>query len=123
MMERLNGWNVVALWGSFNAFFFLLLVGFILGGFGQSVFILEAYGSSTGLIFAFAAMVWLGRRRQPGAPAWRQAAGAGSIPLFAITAFMIWLGLAYGIWIAILAAFPFLWAVMLEYSIHERQRN
>jgi hypothetical protein len=123
MMERLNGWNVVALWGCFNAFFVLLLVGFIAGGFGRSVFILEIYCSSAGLVFAFAAMTWLGRRRQPGARAWRQAAGTGSIPLFAITAFMIWLGLTYGIWISIIAAFPFLFAVLLEYSIHQRRRS
>jgi hypothetical protein len=119
-MERFNGWNVVALWGAFNAFFVLLLIGFIVGGFGRSVFDLEASASMVGLIFAFAAMVWLGRRRQPSARAWRQAAGAGSIPLFALTALMVWLGLAYGIWISILAAFPFVWAVILEYSIHQR---
>jgi hypothetical protein len=123
MMERLNGWNVVALWGAFNAFFVLLLIGFIAGGFGRSVFDLEASASMVGLIFAFAAMVWLGRRRQPRARAWRQAAGAGSIPLFALTALMVWLGLAYGIWIAIIAAFPFLWALILEYSIHQRLRR
>jgi hypothetical protein len=117
-MERLTDWGVVALWGSFNAFFVLLLIGFIAGGFGHSVFVLEAYGSATGLVFAFALTVWLARRRsRRGLPL---AAGAGSIPLFALTAFMVWLGLAYGMWIAILAAFPLLWAVLLEYSIHQR---
>jgi hypothetical protein len=117
-MERLGSWGVVALWGAFNAFFVLLLVGFVLGGFGQSVFILEAYGSATGLVFVFALAVWLGRRRAR--HGLRVPAGTGSIPLFALSALMIWLGLVYGIWIAILAAFPFLWAVMLEYSIHRR---
>lgn len=117
-MERLTGWSVVALWGAFNAFFVLLLVGFVAGGFGRSVFVLETYGSATGLVFAFALAVWLGRRRsRRGLPL---PAGAGSIPLFALSALMICLGLAYGIWIAILAAFPFFWAVLLEYSIHRR---
>lgn len=120
-MERLTDWGVVALWGAFNALFVLLLVGFIAGGFGHSVFVLEAYGSATGLVFAFALTVWLARRRsRRGLPL---AAGAGSIPLFALTAFMLWLGLAYGMWIAILAAFPLLWAVLLEYSIHQRRRK
>jgi hypothetical protein len=122
-MDRLSSWGVVALWGAFNAFFVLLFVGFILGGFGSSVFALETYCASTALVFAFAFAIWLGRRRRPGARAWRQAAGTGSVPLFAITALMIWLGLAYGIWIAILAAFPFLWAVFIEYSIHQRRRG
>ena len=120
-MERLTDWGVVALWGGFNAFFVLLLIGFIAGGFGHSVFVLEAYGSATGLVFAFALTVWLARRRsRRGLPL---PAGAGSIPLFALTALMVWLGLAYGIWLAILAAFPFLWAVILEYSIHQRFRQ
>ena len=92
MMERLNGWNVVALWGAFNAFFVLLFVGFILGGFGSSVFALETYCAATALVFAF-------------------------------TALTVWLGLAFGIWIAVLAAFPFLWAVLIEYSIHQRRRG
>jgi hypothetical protein len=117
-MERLTDWGVVALWGAFNAFFVLLLVGFVAGGFGHSVFVLETYGSATGLVFAFALAVWLARRRsRRGLPL---AAGAGSIPLFALTALMIWLGLAFGLWIAVLSAFPFLWAVLLEYSIHQR---
>jgi len=117
-MERLTAWRVVALWGVFNTFFVLLLVGFVLGGFGRSVFILETYGSAAGLVFLFALAVWLaGRRSRRGLPV---AAGAGSIPLFALTALMIWLGLAFGIWIAIMAAFPFLWAVLLEYSVRQR---
>jgi hypothetical protein len=120
-MERLTGWGVVALWGCFNAFFVLLLIGFIAGGFGHSVFVLEAYASATGLVFAFALTVWLARRRsRRGLPL---AAGAGSIPLFALTAMMVWLGLAFGIWIAMLAAFPFLWALILEYSIHQRAQG
>jgi hypothetical protein len=124
--DLLSGTGVriaVALWGAFKAFFVLLLIGFITGGFGRSVFDLEASASMAGLIFAFAATVWLGRRRQPRARAWRQAAGAGSIPLFALTALMVWLGLGYGIWIAIIAAFPFLWALILEYTIHQRLRR
>jgi hypothetical protein len=117
-MERLSAWGVVALWGAFNAFFVLLLVGFIAGGFGDSVFVLETYASATGLVFAFALTVWLARRRsQRGLPV---AAGAGSIPLFALTALMVWLGLAYGIWIAMLGAFPFACALLLEYSAHRR---
>lgn len=117
-MERLTAWRVVALWGGFNTLLVLLLLGFVLGGFGRSVFILEIYGSAAGLVFLFALAVWLGgRRSRHGLPV---AAGTGSIPLFALTAMMIWLGLAFGIWISILAAFPFLWAVLLEYSVHQR---
>ena len=85
------------------------------------MFVLETYGSATGLVFAFALTVWLARHRsRRGLPL---PAGAGSIPLFALTALMVWLGLAYGIWIAILGAFPFLWAVILEYSVHQRPQR
>ena len=120
-MDRLSSWGVVALWGAFNAFFVLLLIGFIAGGYGRSVFDLEAYASATGLVFAFALAVWLGRRRsRRGVPL---PAGAGSIPLFALAALMVWLGLAFGFWIAIFGAFPFLCALILEYSIHQRPQQ
>ena len=121
MLERLTGWGVVALWGVLNLIFVALLAGFILGGIGTSAFVLETYGSSVGLVFLIALAVWLGRRRRPQQRGWRQPAGAASVVLFAIGAMLVWLGLAFGIWITILAAFPLLLALILEYSI--RQRN
>jgi hypothetical protein len=121
MLERLTGWGVVALWGSFNAVFVALLAGFILGGVGTSPFVVETYGSSAGLVFLIALAVWFGRRRRPQQRGWRQPAGAASVVLFAIGAMLIWLGLAFGIWITILAAFPLLFALILEYSIHRRR--
>jgi hypothetical protein len=121
MLERLTGWGAVALWGALNAVFVALLAGFILGGLGSSPFVVETYGSSVGLVFLLAVAVWFGRRRRPQQRGWRQPAGTASAVLFAIAAMLAWLGLAFGIWITILAAFPLLLAVILEYSIHRRR--
>lgn len=121
MLDRLTGWGVVALWGALNAVLAAVLAGFIAAGIGSSPFVLETYGSSVGLVFLIAGAVWLGRRRyrhwQYG---WRQPAGAGSVVLFAIAALLAWLGLAFGIWITIIAAFPLLLALFLEYAIRRR---
>jgi hypothetical protein len=121
MLERLTGWGAVAIWGTFNAFLVGLLAGFILGGFGTSPFLLETYGSSAGLVFLIALAVWLGQRYRPWQRGWRQPAGAASVILFAIAAILAWLGLAFGIWITIIAAFPLLAALLLEYAIHRRK--
>lgn len=120
MLERLTGWGVVALWGVFNAILMFVLVGFVLGGIGDSPFDLETYGSSVGLVFVIAGAVWLGRRRRPWLTGWRQPAGTASVVLFAIAAFLLWLGLAFGIWISIIAAFPLVLAILLEYAIRRR---
>jgi hypothetical protein len=121
MLERLTGWGAVALWGALNAVFVALLAGFILGGIGSSPFVVETYGSSAGLVFLIALAVWLGRRRRAQQRGWRQPAGTASVALFAIGAMLAWLGLAFGIWITVLAAFPLLLALILEYSIHRRR--
>jgi hypothetical protein len=121
MLERLTGWGAVAIWGFFNAVMVALLAGFILGGFGSSPFVLETYGSSAGLVFVVALAVWLGRRYRPWQYGWRQPAGAASVILFVIAVMLAWLGLAFGIWITIIAAFPLLLAVLLEYAIHRRK--
>ena len=121
MLERMTGWGAVAIWGTFNALMVALLAGFILGGFGTSPFLLETYGSSAGLVFVIALAVWFGRRRfRPWLTGFRQPAGTASIILFAAAAALAWLGLAFGIWITILAAFPLLLALLLEYSIRRR---
>ncbi len=121
MLDRLTGWGVVALWGAFNAVLVAVLAGFIVAGYGDSPYDLETYGSSVGLVFLIAGAVWLGRRRYRHCQyGWRQPAGAGSVVLFAIAAMLAWLGLAFGIWIIIIAAFPLLLALLLEYAIRRR---
>jgi hypothetical protein len=62
-----------------------------------------------------AAGVWLGRRRTAGP---RISARPGAAALLAVGVTLIWLGLSYGVWIQLLAAFPLLAALMLEISAH-----
>ena len=37
--------------------------------------------------------------------------------LFAVGALLVWLGLAFGIWVTILAAFPLILALIVEWAI------
>lgn len=121
MLERLTGSAVVAIWGLFNAVMVAVLAGFVLGGFGSSPFVLATYGSSVGLVLVIALAVWFGRRRRPWLRGWPQPAGTGSVILFVIGVLLVWLGLAFGIWVTILAAFPLTLAVLVEWAIHRRK--
>ena len=40
--------------------------------------------------------------------------------LFVVGALLVWLGLAFGIWVTILAAFPLALAVIVEWAIRRR---
>jgi hypothetical protein len=104
---------VVAIWAVLNG----LLVA-MLAGFGESYFVLQLYGSAAAFVLVLAGLVWLGRRYRPWQRGWRQPAGTGSVALFAIGVMVLWLGLAFGMWVAILSAFPFVLALILEISVH-----
>lgn len=65
--------------------------------------------------------VWFGRRRRPWQRGWPQPAGTGSVILFVVAALLAWLGLAFGMWVTILAAFPLTLAALLEWAIRRRK--
>ena len=116
-MERLfSAPVVVAIWGLMNALMVALLLGFVSAGLGGSMVVVEVYGAATGLVFLLAVLVWLARRRH------RQAMQRGlrlprrpaSALLLALAFALLWLGLAFGMWLPILAFLPLSAAVMME---------
>lgn len=121
MLDRLGGWGVVALWGLFNAVLAAVLTGFVLGGYGDSPFDLEAYWSSVGLVLVVAAVIWLARRYRPWQRGWRQPAGTASVILFAVGVLLEWMGVAFGIWLIIIGAFPLALAIGLEVAYRRRR--
>ena len=116
-MERLfSAPVVVAIWGLMNALMVALLAGFISAGLGGSMVVVEVYGAATGLVFLLAVLVWLARRRR------RQAMQRGlrlpprpaSALMLALAFALLWLGLAFGMWLPILAFLPLSAAVIME---------
>lgn len=122
-MERwLSATAVVAVWGALNTLLAGLLAGFTAAGLdggpgpgGALGFAI--YAAASALVFVIALLTWLSRRRAVGqsVPA-RPAAAA----LLAAGVTLIWLGLAFGGWIALLAVVPLLPALMLEISTRRR---
>ncbi len=122
-MERwVSAAAVVAAWGALNALLAGLLAGFTAagldGGAGPGgVLGFAIYAAASALVFVIALLVWLGRRR---AASLRIPARPGAAACLAVGVALIWLGLAFGTWIALLAAFPLLAALMLEIAAHRR---
>lgn len=120
-MERwFTGAGVVALWGAFNTVLAGLLAGFtaagIDGGAGHGgVFAFVVYAAASALIFLIALLVMAGRQPFRGLREPRRPAAAAFL---ALGVALVWLGLAFGTWIAVIAAVPFLIALMLEISAH-----
>jgi hypothetical protein len=116
-MERLfSAPAVVALWGLMNALMVALLLGFVSAGLGGSMVVVEVYGAATGLVFVLAGLTWLARRRrrQPMERGLRLPPRPASAVLLALAFMLLWLGLAFGVWLPILAFLPFSGAVMME---------
>jgi uncharacterized iron-regulated membrane protein len=114
--------TVVAAWGALNTLLAGLLAGFTASGLDGSAgpggaLGLAIYAAASAFVFVIALLVWLGRRRKAGLPV---PARPGAAALLAVGVTLIWLGLAFGTWIALLAAFPLLAALMLEISAHRR---
>jgi hypothetical protein len=116
MEKMMSATVVVAIWAVLNG----LLVA-LLAAFRGSDFVLELYGSAAAFVLVLAGVVWLGRRHRPWQRGWRQPAGTGSVALFAVGVMLLWLGLAFGKWVAILSAFPFVLALVLEISARARR--
>jgi hypothetical protein len=118
-MERwMSGAGVVALWGAFNTVLAGLLAGFTAAGIDGSaghggVFAFIVYAAASALIFLIALVVLAGKRPFRGLTEHRRPAAA---VFLALGVAFGWLGLAFGVWIALLAAAPLLVALMLEIS-------
>jgi len=108
---------VVAFWGLLNTVALLVLAGFLAARFGGHMVELYIYIGSALLVFGLAALVWRVRRRQPqglarGLVVPRRPASA---LLLALAFMMLWLGLAFGVWLPILAVVPLLVAGLMEW--------
>lgn len=108
---------VVAFWGLLNTVALLVLAGFLAARFGGHMVELYIYIGSALLVFGLAALVWRVRRRQPqglarGLAVPRRPASA---LLLALAFMMLWLGLAFGVWLPILAVVPLLVAGLMEW--------
>jgi hypothetical protein len=108
---------VVAFWGLLNVVALVVLAGFLGGHFGGHMVELYIYIGSALLVFGLAALAWRARRRRPsglsrGLVVPRRPASA---LLLALAFMMVWLGLAFGMWLPILAVFPLVAAGLMEW--------
>jgi hypothetical protein len=111
----LRPWTAVAIWA--------VLLGLLVAmgtGFGNSTFVLEVSGSSAGFVLLLAGAVWLDRRLRPDRGYLRYPTRVGGVVLFAVAVTLAWLGLAFGAWLTMIAAVPFIAAVGLEAAAHHR---
>jgi hypothetical protein len=113
--------RVVLIWGLFNGVLVAVLAGFVLAGFGASLFIVEIYGASAVAVIVASGAVFLGRRRRPWLRGLRVPYRAASVIVFAVGMLVLWLGLAFGKWLSIMAAAPFVAAAVMEISVHRKK--
>jgi hypothetical protein len=113
----LRPWGVVLIWAALLAV--LVATG---AGFGNSVPVLEISGSSVALVLLLAAVVWLDRRLRPARWYFRQPTRIGGVVMLAVSAALAWLGFAFGAWLMMIAAVPFIAAVGLEISARRHRK-
>jgi hypothetical protein len=122
-VERwINGSTVVFIWAVFNTLLTFILVGFTTSGFvggasgaGAQGYIM--YAISSALVFLIGLAVWLGRRRRKGL---RMPIRPGTALLLAVAVALAWLGLPFGIWLAVVGTATLLAAIVLEFYPRER---
>ena len=118
MERRFSAAFVVALWGIFNVLMAALLAGFIASGYGATMFEVWVYAAASALVLLIALGVWWARRRlaTPLARGLRAPPRPASVVMFALGFALIWLGLPFNFWVAILAAVPLGAALIMELS-------
>jgi hypothetical protein len=124
-VERwLTGTTVIFVWAVFNTLLNSILAGFTASGFigGAGTPGALAYGTyavSTAVVFAVGLLVWLGRRRRQGL---RVPLRPGAALLLAVAVALSWLGLAFGIWLAVVGATVAFAALVFEFYPRPRPR-
>jgi hypothetical protein len=125
-MERLfTGPVVVAIWGLMNAVAVALLAGFLAAGFLGDTVELYIYIGSALLVFLLALLAWIAwrRRRQVLARGLTVPPRPGTMLMLALAFTLLWLGLAFGMWVPILAAFPLGAAALMEFYARRGPRK
>lgn len=115
MERRFSAPVVVLFWAAVNAGLIAILAGFWASGSYEAVVLLLGV-VFTALVFVLAGLVWLVRRRRrpPLSRGLRVAPRPAAAVLLAVGIAMIWLGLPFGEWLPIMAAFPLAAAVVAE---------
>jgi TRAP-type C4-dicarboxylate transport system permease large subunit len=114
MERRFTAATVVAIWGAMNFVLAALLLGFVTGGSGASLFVADLYGGAVALVLLIAAAAWLAKRRRPRWRGLRTARRPAVMLLLAVGFALIWLGLPFGMWVSMVAAAPLLAALLIE---------
>lgn len=108
-------WMVVAVWG--------VLLGTLAGvsaAMGNSMVVLEISGGAAVLMLAVAGALWLDERLRPSRGVFILPVRLGGTFLFALTAAMAWLSLAFGQYVLYLTVVPLTGAVLLEVAARRR---
>ncbi len=107
---------VVAIWGLMNVIAVSLLAGLLGAGFGGHLVELYIYLGSAVLVFLVAVLAWIARRRRrrPLARGLAEPRRPATMLLLALAFTLLWLGLAFGAWLPMLAIFPLGIAVLME---------
>jgi hypothetical protein len=84
------------------------------GAMGNSAVVAGISGGAAGLVLVVAGAVWLDHRLRPYQGACRLPVRLGGVFLFAVTAAVAWLALAFGEFMLMLAVIPLAGAIGLE---------
>jgi hypothetical protein len=109
-------WTVVAFWAVLLGI--LAAVG---GAMGNSAVVAGISGGAAGLVLIVAGVVWLDHRLRPHQDTYRLPVRLGGVFLFAVTAAVAWLALAFGEFMLMLAVIPLAGAVGLEIAARRRR--
>jgi hypothetical protein len=115
MERRLSPAAVVVIWGIANVVLAAVLAGFTVAK-SAGLLVIDLYCASAAIVFGVAVLVWLARRRRPLARGLRVPARPAAALLLAVGVALIWLGLAFGAWLPIIAVVPLAAALILELS-------
>lgn len=111
-------WTIVAIWGVFLAI--LSAVG---AAMGNSLVVLEISGGAATGVLAIAGAVWLDHRLRPSRGVYSLPVRLGGTFLFAVTADMAWMALAFGEVMLMLAVVPLAGAIGLEIAARRARRH
>jgi len=111
----LRPWAVVATW----AVLLGLLVA-VSARFGNIAVVLEISGGAAALVLVLAGSVWLAQRFRPRRAMLGVPSLLGVVFLFALTMTVAWLALAFGAFMLMIAAVPFVAAIHLEIAVRRQ---
>ena len=113
----LRPWTVVTIWAVM-----LGLLAAVSAGFGNNLVVLAISGGAAVLVLLVAGTVWLDHHFRPYRTVFGLPARLGGTFLFAVTATVAWMSLAFGEVMLLLAVVPFVGAVGLHIAAWRHRR-